>query len=640
MKHIENLLAVALGVGTIVGSVMIGCGGDTPAIPTGGSGASSAGGDGSGGNPSGSSSGGNQGGSGGMTSSSGGSGGSGGCSSAADCSDGFNCTIDSCNAGVCDHVIGPNSGATACPAGKACQLGIGCADLVICADDAQCLDKLGSDPCKANINCDLATSVCRYSPLDKDNDGQSPVVCGGMDCDDSTNQTYAGAAETCDGKDNNCNGTQDEGAMCAGLASCQQGACICPPANACGADCIDKTTSNTHCGQCFNACLGSASCMNGNCVCPGGAVTCSGVCVDTKTDPQNCGGCGKMCAPGYSCVNSLCTCLGTPCGTACIDTMTDPLNCGGCNIQCPFGLACQNGMCACPMGTTFCGGQCVNTMTSTTHCGGCNIPCPAGGLCQNGLCACPVGQTACSGQCVDTMTNTSHCGGCGKPCNGICQGGACTACTIANLYLFTDRSGSLSTTVPAGGTRLDAIRNGINGFLSNALSANMGVGIGYHPTNTDSCVQADYQIPAVGIALLPGNQAAITNSLSAQSPNGGSLPPPGYRGALQYAKDYAMASGTQKVAVVLISDSFPLICATTTGSPTELIPIAQQFAMGTPQVLTYVIGISDGISPNPTLADWSQVAAAGGTGTAFLANSSTAVTSALNSIRMQFKTCP
>lgn len=218
------------------------------------------------------------------------------------------------------------------------------------------------------------------------------------------------------------------------------------------------------------------------------------------------------------------------------------------------------------------------------------------------------------------------------------------------------------------------MRAGINAFIADPMSANMGAGIGYHPevsmaagglcfgTNIpcttdvdctgqafpfcqlggggDSCLQADYESPAVGIALLPGNQMAITNSLAPQVPTGASLPPPGYQGALQYAKNYAMAHPSEKVAVVLLSDGFPNECNTNTDVPTDLIPIAQQYATGMPKVLTYAIGVSDGIAPNPTQAQWNQVAAAGGTGTAYLANSTMDVTNALNSIRMQFKTCP
>jgi len=120
----------------------------------------------------------------------------------------------------------------------------------------------------------------------------------------------------------------------------------------------------------------------------------------------------------------------------------------------------------------------------------------------------------------------------------------------------------------------------------------------------------------------------------------GSLPPPGYQGALQYAKNYAMAHPSEKVAVVLLTDNFPRICNTNTDVPDDLLPIAQTFATGTPKVLTYVVGIGDGIAPNPTIAQLNQVAAAGGTGTAWLVNSQTDVTNALNNIRTLFKTCP
>ena len=118
------------------------------------------------------------------------------------------------------------------------------------------------------------------------------------------------------------------------------------------------------------------------------------------------------------------------------------------------------------------------------------------------------------------------------------------------------------------------------------------------------------------------------------------MPPPGLSGALQYAKAYAVSHATQKVAVVLFSDSFPNICNTTTNAPTDLIPIVQQYANGSPKVVTYVIGIGDGVSPNPTLSQWNQVASAGGTGTAQMANSEAQVVNALRLIRTQFKTCP
>lgn len=244
-------------------------------------------------------------------------------------------------------------------------------------------------------------------------------------------------------------------------------------------------------------------------------------------------------------------------------------------------------------------------------------------------------------------------------------------CTVANLHLFFDISGSMGNGA-LGGTRLEVARLGVNGFVSDSLSNGMGVGLGYHPipsaagnycfgTNTpcmtdmdctgafplcllgggsDSCNPADYATPAVGIGLLPGASMAITNSLAMQSPTGGSLPPPGLDGALQYAKSYAMSHPTEKVGVVLITDGFPNQCTNNSDLPTDLLPIAQQYASGSPAVVTYVIGIGDGVAPNPTQAQLNQVAQAGGTGTAMLANSAAQVQSALSAIRMQFKTCP
>lgn len=101
-----------------------------------------------------------------------------------------------------------------------------------------------------------------------------------------------------------------------------------------------------------------------------------------------------------------------------------------------------------------------------------------------------------------------------------------------------------------------------------------------------------------------------------------------------------MAHLAEKVAVVLLTDGFPNICNMNTDVPDDLLPIAQQFATGTPKVVTYVVGIGNGVAPNPTIAQLNQVATAGGTGMAMLANSTMDVTNALNAIRTQFKTCP
>ncbi len=48
---------------------------------------------------------------------------------------------------------------------------------------------------------------------DQDKDGYDSAKFGGSDCDDSDATVYPGASEICDGKDNDCNGLVDEGAV-------------------------------------------------------------------------------------------------------------------------------------------------------------------------------------------------------------------------------------------------------------------------------------------------------------------------------------------------------------------------------------------------------------------------------------------
>ena len=58
---------------------------------------------------------------------------------------------------------------------------------------------------------------------DHDGDGHASDACGGTDCNDRREDTYPGAEELCDGRDNNCDGQKDEGFEDAdgdGSASC------------------------------------------------------------------------------------------------------------------------------------------------------------------------------------------------------------------------------------------------------------------------------------------------------------------------------------------------------------------------------------------------------------------------------------
>lgn len=314
--------------------------------------------------------------------------GSSGCATL-DCDDGFSCTVDSCAAGTCLHTIGPNSGATACPQGTYCELESGCIAAPACATTADCLTAWMGQPCKANIQCDPASSLCTFDPLDKDQDGHSPQVCGGNDCNDDAKSVHPGAEEKCNGVDDDCNGMVDDGATCDELEACTSGTCTCLPEHTCGITCVDKQTDIDNCGACDHPCDLYETCVGGNCECEAPNIVCGGTCVYPVFDTQHCGGCDTVCPPDATCEVGKCTCLNpskTLCGGACVDVKSDPMNCGMCDHPCSPNSPCDNGVCGCPGGMALCGGVCINVVDDPLNCGMCNKVCPVGMVCVSGNC--------------------------------------------------------------------------------------------------------------------------------------------------------------------------------------------------------------------------------------------------------------
>jgi hypothetical protein len=104
--------------------------------------------------------------------------------------------------------------------------------------------------CRGNINCiypDHFQEQCSNEScvtfFDLDNDGYGNTCCGGSDCNDVIDYFHPGAAELCDGEDNDCDGQVDEGGGC----------------DACGSGCFDELDCSGNCSSCQgNICTGTS----------------------------------------------------------------------------------------------------------------------------------------------------------------------------------------------------------------------------------------------------------------------------------------------------------------------------------------------------------------------------------------------
>lgn len=182
--------------------------------------------------------------------------------------------------------------------------------------------------------------------------------------------------ESCDGLDNDCDGSIDNGDLCSGLSVCVNGACVdpcfeggCFEGQICNPEgfCVDTSCADVSCGPtercvegvCQAACSGvvcpyGQQCLGGNCVAACDLVACGDdyVCVDGMC---LCPCPGLACAAGETCGGDG-ICIAAGCDLTICD---DGFYCveGECldacaGVTCPLGQACMTGMCSpIPMGT-------------------------------------------------------------------------------------------------------------------------------------------------------------------------------------------------------------------------------------------------------------------------------------------------
>ncbi len=251
---------------------------------------------------------------------------------------------------------------------------------------------------------------------------------------------------------------------------------------------------------------------------------------------------------------------------------------------------------------------------------------------------------------------------------GGCAGISSTAQKVPlDMYIMLAQSGSMSDPAQGGGSKWQAVTSALTTFINQPEAAGIGVGIQYFPLQgascnvlmctsdaqcgvgcgpctlgqfcqgfgeSDSCNVIDYATPDVGIAPLPGNATALTNSINSHGPTGGTPTSAALEGAIAQAQTFAAANPGHVTIVVLATDGDPTSCNTDLN---YINGVAAAGYAGNPSISTFVIGVGG------SQMALDGFASAGGTGSAFMIdqdpNVQQAFLDAMNAIRATAVRC-
>jgi len=212
-----------------------------------------------------------------------------------------------------------------CPAPE-CAVPADCLNDNACKDvdcvNGQCVYTDNTNPCDdgnfCTTNDTCSGGTCVGTPRDQDGDGHGSSLCGGDDCNDSDPMVYPGAPELCDGKDNNCNGTVDEG--CGTLCPYGDGLYCGDPSKGQNSNYLYQCTNGSYSvyQECANGCQVNPPGTNDNCI---------SECNCSIWQNASCG--GGSCSPTQREQTRTCTPSGCLAETQCV---SDP-SCGPMTVR-------------------------------------------------------------------------------------------------------------------------------------------------------------------------------------------------------------------------------------------------------------------------------------------------------------------
>jgi hypothetical protein len=223
-------------------------------------------------------------------------------------------------------------------------------------------------------------------------------------------------------------------------------------------------------------------------------------------------------------------------------------------------------------------------------------------------------------------------GGTSKPADDLAACATSTAAAEAKpvyLVFAYDKSGSMGQS-----GKWTAAKAAMKGFFGSPDGAGVNASLTFFPQGGNICKSSNYASPQASMTALPSS--TLGAALDDADPNGGTPTADALAGAISYAESVASGQGKDgTVAIVMVTDGIPDGCDDTG----DVSYAASEAAAVQAQIKTYVVGVGN------ELSNLNDIAAAGGTGTAFVvsvgdpAKTQTDLTKAISAIKTSALSC-